>query len=333
MADFTRWKTKTIFPHQYSRIFGDYWWTQKALWHAMLERLKIEKDVMVLVTGDTGSGKSHFTGTMCFKHAMIEDNFILNDETKMFTPEENFIISPEEFAYKMITKQGQVLWGDEFRRGANRRDWYSPINKAILDRKNANRKLFNIYFLCMPFESEFDPKLAGHLHMWMWVRRGVVEIYVKRSGVKGGSGLNIQNILEREAKYLKENPKKTIVNPTIHPEYCGRIAFSKLSEKHEKIYKELVKAKKAVGDLTDEEKEKYGIEITKEPKQFVSEIVDKIKSGELKSKKDIWMAMEELDMEDNKKEKMLNFYLNLEGYGTFKKLFGKDKLTQVEVKW
>jgi len=165
---------------------------------------------MVLITGDTGSGKSHFTGTLCFKHAEKEDNFILNDGTKMFLPEENFIISPEEFAYKMITKEGQVLWGDEFRRGANRRDWYSPINKAILDRKNSNRKLFNIYFLCMPFESEFDPKLAVHLHMWIWVRRGVGEVYVKRSGVKGGRGLDIQIILEREAKWLKENPKKLL---------------------------------------------------------------------------------------------------------------------------
>jgi len=97
------------------------------------------------------SGKSHFTGTLCFKHAEKEDNFILNDGTKMFLPEENFIISPEEFAYKMITKEGQVLWGDEFRRGANRRDWYSPINKAILDRKIVIENYLIFIFLCMPF--------------------------------------------------------------------------------------------------------------------------------------------------------------------------------------
>jgi energy-coupling factor transporter ATP-binding protein EcfA2 len=161
----SHFRKKTIFPHRYSKIFYDYWWSKTALWNSFLERLKLEKDVMVLVTGDTGSGKSHFVGNLCFNFGEKEDNFILNDGTKMFNANENFIISPEEFAYKMITKEGQVLWGDEFRRGANRRDWYSPINKAILDRKNTNRKLFNIYFLCMPFESEFDPKLAGHLHV------------------------------------------------------------------------------------------------------------------------------------------------------------------------
>lgn len=327
-----KWRTKTIFPHRYSKLFHDFWWSHTALWNAMLGRVKIEKDVMVLVTGDTGSGKSHFTGMFAFKHAMKEANFITG-EGVMFTPEENFIISPEEFAYKMITKEGEFLWGDEFRRGANRRDWYSPINKAILDRKNANRKLFNIYFLCMPFESEFDPKLAGHLHIWIWVRRGVGEVYVKRSGVKGGTGLNIQTILEREQKYLRENPKKTLVPPIIHPEYCGRIAFTKLSAGLNRQYQELVKAKKAVGDLTDEEKEKYGIEITREPKQVVSDIVKQIKDGKLKDKRAVWEAMEEVELDDAKKEKMLNFYLNLEDFGTFKKLFDKKKLSKIEVDW
>ena len=248
---------KTIFPHKYATVFYEYWWSHQALWTSLLERLKIEKDAFILITGDTGSGKSHFTGTLCFKHADKEDNFILNDGTKMFS-NDNFIIDPDEFAYKMITKEGQVIWLDEARRVGNRRKWFSKINNAVADRKNQNRKLFNIYFLCMPFEKEFDPNLASHLTMWIWVRRGVGEVYVKRSGVKGGTGLNIQAILEREAKYLRENPKKTIVNPAIHPEYCGRIAFSKLTAGYKRRYDHLVKVKKATGDLTDDEKKKYG---------------------------------------------------------------------------
>lgn len=277
------------------------------------------------------SGKSHFVGTFCFKHAEKTPNFILNDGSMMFNPEENFIISPEEFAYKMITKEGEVLWGDEFRRGANRRDWYSPINKSILDRKNLNRKLFNIYFLCMPLESEFDPKLASHLHIWIWIRRGVGEIYVKRSGIKGGRGLNIQDILDREAKYLKENPKKTFVPPVIHPEYCGRIAFAKLQTTNEKRYKRLVEQKKATGELTDEEKIKYGIKIEKSGKQIVNEVIEKIKKGELNNKKDVWEALQEINDTDEKKVKLLNFYLNLEGWDNFNKLFSKSKLETEDI--
>ena len=325
------YRKKSIFPHRNSKMFYDFWWSHTALWNALLARLKIEKDAFILITGDTGSGKSHFTGMMCFKHAMKEPNFVLKDKTMMFTPKENFIASADEFAYKMITKEGQVLWLDEARRVANRRKWYSKINNAVADRKNQNRKLFNIYFLCMPFEREFDPVLASHLTLWIWVRRGVGEVYCKRSGVKGGSGLNIQAILEREEKYLKENPKKTIVNPTIHPEYVGRIAFTKLSKKLEKIYNDLVRSKKATGDLTDEEKKKFGITVEETPENIVQDAVELIRKGKIKDKKTLWNELSKLKIPDEKKVKMLNFYLNLEGLDTFGRLFSKSKLKTEEV--
>ncbi len=327
-----RTRIRTVFPHRYSRMFYDFWWTQEALWKALLERLKVEKDCLVLVTGDTGSGKSHFTGKFCLKHARNEDNFILNDGSKMFS-KDNFIIDPEEFAYKMIIKEGEVLWGDEFRRGANRRNWYSAINKSIIDRKNTNRKLFNIYFLCMPYEREFDPSLASHLTLWIWIRRGCGEIYCKRSGVKGGTGLNIQAILDREEKYLKENPAKTIVNPTIHPEYVGRIAFNKLTAKLEREYKEMVKEKKATGDLTDEEKKKWGVSLEEKPEKIVQEAVAKVVKGEIQDKKSLWAELDKIKLPDDKKQKMLNFYLKLEGLNTFGRLFNKKKVDTAKIKW
>lgn len=327
----TYYRKKTIFPHRYSKLFYDFWWSHIALWKSFLERLKIEKDVMVLVTGDTGAGKSHFVGNFCLKHAIKEPNFIKNNGKTMFNPKENFIIDPEEFAYKMILKEGEVLWGDEFRRGSNRRNWYSPINKAIVDRKNVNRKLFNIYFLCLPYEKEFDPSLASHLTMWIWIRRGVGEIYVKQSGLKGGTGLNILKILDREDKWMKENTKKTIVNPTIHPEYIGRIAFSKLTAKLRRKYDKLVQEKKATGDLTDEEKRKYGIKVVKKPKQIILEAIEKIKKGEIQDKKKLWDEVSVIKETDDKILKRLNFYLKLEGWGTFDKLFGKSKLETKDI--
>lgn len=328
---FSKYKRKTIFPHRYAKIFYDFWWSQTALWKAIIGRLKIEKDSFILITGDTGQGKSHLTGTFCFKHAEKEDNFITKDGSKMFKAKENFIVDPEEFSYKMITKTGEVLWGDEFRRGSNRRNWYSPINKAITDRKNTNRKLFNAYFVCMPFENEFDPRLAGHLTLWIWVRRGVGEIYCKVSGVKGGKGLDIQKILEREEKWLKENPKRTIVNPTIHPEYIGRIAFNKLPKKLEKRYNDLVRVKKATGDLTEDEKKKFGIIEEISPEQIIKEAIKKIQSQEIQDKKTLWKELTAIKLPDEKKVTKLNFYLKLEGLSTFGRLFDKKKISKEDI--
>lgn len=277
------------------------------------------------------SGKSSFVADLCFRHAEKEDNFVLNDGTKMFS-DDNFIIDPEEFAYKMITKEGQVLWLDEARRVANRRKWYSQINNAVADRKNQNRKLFNMYFLCMPFEKEFDPVLASHLSMWLWVRRGVVEVYVARNDIKGGQGLNIPAILEREQKWLKENPKHNFVIPFIHPEYVGRIAFNKLTPGYNRRYQELVNKKKATGDLSDEEKKKYGIVAEVKPENVIMEAVEQVKEGKIKNKKELWLKVKDLDLSESSRMKLLNFYLKLEGLDTFGKLFEKSKL-QVKDIW
>lgn len=333
MNYYSKTRTKTVFPHRYSKMFYDFWWSRTALWNAWLERLKEEKDDFILITGDTGSGKSHFVGGVCFKHARKEKNFVLNDGSMMFNPKDSYIIDPDEFAYKMITREGQVLWLDEARRVANRRKWFSKINNAVADRKNQNRKLFNIYLLCMPFEREFDPTLGSHLTMWIWIRRGVGEVYCKRSGVKGGTGLNIQNILDREEKYLRENPTKTIVNPTIHPEYVGRIAFRELSSKLKEEYQTLVAEKKATGDLTDEEKKKYGVIVDRKPEDIVKDAIEKIGKGEIKDKKTLWNELSIIKITDDKKVKMLNFYLKLEGFDTFSKLFGKEKQDTVDIAW
>lgn len=328
------YRKKTIFPHRYSKMFYDYWISKSALWSAMLKRLENEKDVLVIVTGDTGTGKSHMIGNLCFKQGEETDNFVMNDGSKMFIPEEDFIIDPDEFAVKMITKAGNVLWVDEARDGVSRRNWASNINKTIISRKNKNRKLRKIVFLLLPYEAEIDPQMAKHATLWMWVKQwGVCELYCKRSGIKGGSGLNIQSILDREDKYFKENPKATMVYPTIHPEFIGRMRTSPLTSKLKEKYNELVEKKKATGELSDEEKIKYGIEIVKEPKDIVIESIKKIKDGEIKDKKTLWEQLDKTKLEDDKKIKLLNFYLKLEGYSGFAKLFDKSKLKQPNVEW
>jgi len=320
------YRNKTVFVNRDAKKFYSYTCPYKTLWTSFIARLKIEKDVFVLVTGATGSGKSSLVGKINFQFGEKEDNFILNNDEKMFIPERHFIVDSDEFAYKMIVEQGSSIWYDEARAGANRQSWYDKINKSIKQRKNINRKLFNIYWLCMPLETEFDPNLASHLTMWIWVRRGVGEIYVANNQRKGGNGLNIAEIVKREERYLKENPKRTTAPPIIHPEYVGRIFFAKFTKEESKKYKELVKIKSATGKLTDEEAEKFGIEKQKEPKEYISDAILKIKSGEFHDKKTLWNSLDELQLEDDKKLKLLNFYLKLEGWGTFEKLFKKSKL-------
>jgi len=324
-------RNKTVFVNRDAKKFYSYKVSYKALWAALICRLGVEKDAMILITGATGSGKSSLVGKINFQLAAYEKNFILNNGENMFIPERHFIVDSDEFAYKMIMEQGSSIWYDEAREGVNRQSWYDKINKAIKQRKNTNRKLFNIYWFCMPLEVEFDPKLASHLTMWIWVRRGVGEVYVANNQRKGAGGLNISEIIKREEKYLRENPRKNTAPPIIHPEYVGRIFFAKLTKDENKKYKELVRIKSATGKATDEELEKFGIEKEIDPKETINNVIAQIKKGEIQDKKTLWNSLEVLDLEEDKKLKMLNFYLKLEGWGTFDKMFKKTKLEAKDI--
>jgi len=335
MSKKQRWYgSKTVFPHNYSKQFSRFKITHDALWRAMIRRLEIEKDNLVIITGDTGTGKSHFTGNLCFKKGATTENFIEKDGSMMFEDEKGFIIDPDELAIKMIHGAGDVLWVDESRDALSRRNWASKINKTIISRKNKNRKLRKIVFLLLPYEKELDSEMVKHATLWIWVKkRGLCEVYCRRSGIKGGSGLNIQEILKREERYFKENPQMSMCPPEVHPEFIGRMAFGPLTANLERRYLDLVEMKKAVGELSDEEKRKAGIEVKREPKDIIQEAIKKIKDGEIKDKKTVWDMLDETDLDDEKRMKMLNFYLKLEGWGTFNKLFDKSKLKQVEVDW
>jgi len=335
MAKKQRWYgQKTVFPHNYSKEFRRFEISHKALWTAILKRLEIEKDNLIIVTGDTGTGKSSLVGNLCFKLGAETPNFVENDGSMMFEDEKSFIIDPDEFAVKMIHSSGDILWVDESRDALSRRNWASKINKTIISRKNKNRKLRKVIFLLLPYEKEMDTEMVKHATLWIWVKkRGLCEVFCRRSGIKGGQGLNIQEILKREERYFKENPKASMCPPEVHPEFIGRLCFGKLTANLQKRYDALVEMKKAVGELSDEEKIKAGIEVKRKPEEIVQSIIKGIKDGDVKDKKTVWDMMEECDLDRKEKINLLNFYLKLEGWGTFTKLFDKSKIKQIEVDW
>lgn len=321
-------KTKTIFPNRDAIKFKNFWIEHSLLIEGIIERLKIDKDAFILVTGITGSGKSITTALFNLKYLAEKDNIITN-EGKMFS-DDNFIIDPEEFAVKMITKKGESLWIDEGRDSGNRQQWQDKTQQVIISRKNKNRKNNNVYWFLMPFETELNPKLSSHLTCWIWMKkRHLAEVYVASSGRKGGKGLNIQEIIDREQKWLRENPKATDVIPWIHPEFKGRMKIGRVPKEYIEKYLKLVDIKKAVGELSDEEKEKYGIEIKKTAEELINAKIDKIRSREILNKRQFWNELkEETELDDKELKDKINFYLNLEGLPTFSRLFNKKEKKQ-----
>lgn len=328
---YNNWSKKTIFPNREALTFKDFMWKKESFVKKIMDRLSYKKDVFIAVTGRTGSGKSHFTANLCFKYFEKEKNFIKNDGSFMYD-DDNFIIDPEEFAAKMITNKGSVLFVDEAIGTVDRQAWQSKLSQTIIQRKNRNRKLFNIYFLLFPYEKEINPRLASHLTMWIHLRRkkaknksqkdyAIAEIYCSSSAFKGSKGLDIQAILDRDEKYRKEHPNAKTVPAFIHGEWIGRIKCFALTPGYERRYEKLVDDKKAAGELSDDEKIKFGMMENLSPEAYIINAIKKLKDGEISSKKELWETLKKQTSYTNSKLKAdLNFQLNLNELPSFAKL-------------
>ena len=315
------WKNynkKTIFRDRDAGKFWHYYIPQNKLCDALRDRIKINKDSTVLITGFTGVGKSTIAGKLCFNFFGNMDNIKVEGE-KMFS-DDNFVIDPEIWAARMITDKGSVLFVDEARDGISSKSWNSKTNKTIISRKNKNRKRGIVSFILLPYENEVDKSFLKHITMWIFVKkRGVSEVYVASNSRKGGQGLSVQRIIDREAKWFKENPRRTVVDPTIHPEYIGSIVFGAFTKTEEKRYNSLVDKHHASGKLSAEEEEKINpLPDRQELERMVPDVLDKVESGEIKSKREMWDRLKEVTkLEDAILIRNINRHLKIRGFKNF----------------
>jgi len=315
---FNRWKQKTIHLDSDAKMFHHYSISQKFICNALRERIKVKKDSTVLITGKTGFGKSTLIGKLCFNFFSSLDN-VMDEEQKMYD-DDDFLVDPEDYAAKMITYKGKVIWWDESRDGLSSKNWNSQINKLIVSRKNKNRKRGIVSFILLPYEKEVDKSFLKHVTMWIYIKkRGVGEVYVANAARKGGQALSVERIIEREEKYYKENPGKRVVRPTIHPEYIGNIFFGAFSKEEDKRYNNLVDKHHASGKLTDEEKEKLNpIRDEKELEKEIPIALNLVESGEIKSKRELWDRLkEETKFDDALLIRHINRHLKIRGFKNF----------------
>lgn len=314
---FKQWNNKTIFPDRDAKIFFHRYLTYPRLCNALRDRIVIKKDAVVLITAPTSLGKSTLAGKLCFDHFEYMDNVKVPGE-KMYS-DDNFIVDPEDYAKRMIKDKGNVLWWDESRDGLSSKNWNKEINKTIVSRKNKNRKRGIISFILLPYESEVDKSFLKHITMWIWIKkRGVAQIFVAANARMGGHSLDIQSIIDRQNKWLKENPNKRVVPPIMHPEYIGNIFFGALTNKQEKRYDFLVDKHHAAGKEIQKGEELNPQIDSKEAEKQIPIVLDEVEVGTIKSKRDMWDKLKELTkFEDALLIRHINRHLKIRGFKNF----------------
>lgn len=318
MAIFKQWNKKTIFPDRDAKMFFHRYLTYQRLCDALRDRIVIKKDGVVLITSPTGFGKSTLAGKLCFNYFEKMDNLKVPGE-KMYT-DDNFIVEPEEYAKRMIIDKGNVLFIDEARDSILSKNWNSQINKTIISRKNKNRKRGIISLILLPHEGEVDKSFLKHITMWIWIRqRGIAQVFVSANARMGGHSLNIPSIIDRQNKWLKENPKKRVVPPIMHPEYIGNLYFGAFSKAEEKRYDALVKKHHASGELTKEEEEESNPQLDmKELEKQIPIVLNEVEAGTIKSKRDMWDKLKEVTkFDDALLIRHINRHLKIRGFKNF----------------
>ena len=317
MAIFKQWNKKTIFPDRDAKLFFHRYLTYPRLCNALRDRILINKDAVVLITAPTSLGKSTFAAKLCFNYFSEMDN-LKKPKEKMYT-DDNFIVDPEDYAKRMITDKGSVLWWDESRDGLSSKNWNKEINKTIVSRKNKNRKRGIISFILLPYETEVDKSFLKHITMWVWIKmRGIGQVFVSANARMGGHSLDIPSIIERQNKWLKENPTKRVVPPTVHPEFIGNAYFGQLSKAEEKRYDALVDKHHASGKLSEEAEISDPVISQKELEKQIPIVLDEVEAGTIKSKRDMWDKLKEATkFEDALLIRHINRHLKIRGFKNF----------------
>lgn len=315
---YKNFRKRTIYRDIDAKMFWHYYIAQNKLCKALRDRILINKDSTVLISGPTGVGKSTLVGKFCFNFFEEMDNVKVEGE-KMYN-DDNFIIDPEVYSARMITDKGSAIWLDEARDSLSSKNWNSQINKTIISRKNKNRKRGIVSFILLPYEKEVDKSFLNHITMWVFVKkRGIAEIYVANNARKGGQGLSVQRIIDREAKWFKENPKRKAVDPTIHPEYIGSMAFGAFTKSEEKRYNKLVDKHHASGKLSDEEEDRMNQPMDKkELEKQIPLVLNEVEAGDIKSKRDMWDKLKDITgFDDALLIRNINRHLKIRGYKNF----------------
>lgn len=240
-------------------------WSLKDMVEIAKERRKNKFDVIIVVTGARGDGKS----TLLFKFL---------SRFKQFKPWKHMVYSRKD-AMKLLeeTKSG-CIFDDEAIRTGYKRQFFEEDQKLLIQMLNMYRDNFNIYVMAIPSFYSLDKDLRDlikiHIHV---IERGLGVVHIANEGILYSDDYwDVRYNQKVEERWARARQK----NPNYRPKYNrlttfrGYIKFGDLTPKQRELYEEIkvTKRKAVYEEEMKSEKEGGG---------FYDKIVDRLKSGEI----------------------------------------------------
>lgn len=325
-----------------SKVYRKFVFTHIFFRYLLIDRILNKKDNIVLITGRRGSGKTTLSIKQILGFADIKENeeyynkekninLLDSEKTKYslneFTPfdmEKYICFGKKELQDLWKQESMAFILGDEAIVSANRRNAMTKANRMLTEIATISRKNYNTLFLCMPSVEDFDLAILQYITHWIHIDdRGLAAVLLPNPpGIFGRKAWDIPKMTKVYDKFLEDNPSAPAVPYWLFSNFRGYIKFSALSKKIEDRYLEIAHMKKN-GEIDEQEEKEYRtkrVEIPEDKKIKLTEISNKLLSGEISNSEEYYNNSIGLEFSKDKFNKEIN-----------KILFSKDGRNFIKV--
>ena len=230
-------------------------WSLRRLVNTICNRLLNEFDVVMVIEGKRGLGKS----TLGFKLMLLVKREMKKRGIKgyLFSPRRDLLYERQE-VLKFFHKRQHSGLADEMVNVSFNRDFYNEDQKDLIKMINMNRDHNNFFISCVPQFKVLDNQIKNLASMKITVvRRGLALIHTPNKTVYSSDiwDERINEGIERDwIKGGVSNPKYSRLTT-----FRGFLNFPKLTPKQEELYQKIKDDKRniiAQGKGLEEEEEK-----------------------------------------------------------------------------
>jgi len=241
-------------------------WTIKELIEMIDDRRRNEFDANIGVSGKRGEGKSHLL-------------FKIFIRMKGFRPWKHQVYRQEDVINLFKKQKFSHVFDDEAIGSGYKRDFQKAGQKELIKIITMYRDNFNIYASAIPFFYSLDKDLREliflHIHI---IERGLAVLFLPlEDNIHQTDPWDTKNNLKLEEKWQKRKQEDPNFKFPYHKlsTFAGYLAFSDLTEKQAKLYKEIKSEKRKSAYLTEEELAKQ------KELGFIDRIYNQMKEGKL----------------------------------------------------
>lgn len=318
-----------------ARIYRRFVFTHEFFRFLLIDRVEIEKDNIVLVTGKRGSGKSTYGIKMALGFNNFEElerfynkemNIKLEENEKQlfklgkytnFDMERDIVFTNNELQDLCQNSRKGFIVSDEAIVSTGRRNSMTKVNKILHQILTINRKNFNTIFFCLPSVEDFDVSILQYVSCWVHIDdRGLGAVLLPNMpSIFGRKSWDIDKMKKIYDKFLEDNPTALQVPYWLFDNFKGYVKFGKLPKKIEERYTELAheKKNKEIQKNAEEKVKKPRIDDTK--KDILKKIADKLASGEMTDQADFYKYCGDLEFKKEKLRKEVSEILAASGEG------------------